>query len=371
MVDSVLDTAYRRAARPVLFRLGSGDAEVAHRRAIAALGAVARHPRLCRAIGRLVAADPAPRTVFGLQFRNAVGLAAGVDKDGHALAAWPALGFGFVEAGTVTSHPQQGNDKPRLFRLRASEAIVNRMGFNNDGAAALADRVTAIGGRGSIGVPLGISLGKSKTTPVGDAIGDYLSSLTAVHSVADYIAVNVSSPNTDGLRSLQDRGPLEELVGALTSQADVLAGNGSGRDRTVPVLVKISPDLTDSAIGDVLEVCTDRGVAGIIATNTTLARDHISPLDAAAAAERGGLSGGPLRRRALEVVRFVCGHTDLPVIGVGGISTADDGLAMLDAGASLLQLYSGFIYRGPALVRELNTAIAAGYHADGKEESDG
>lgn len=359
IVGSVLDAGYRRAARPVLFRLGSGDPEVAHRRAVGALGAVSRHPLLCRTMGRLLATDPAPRTVFGVEFRNAVGLAAGVDKDGHALAAWPALGFGFVEAGTVTSHPQQGSDTPRLFRLPASEAIVNRMGFNNDGAADLADRVTAIGGRGSIGVPLGISLGKSKVTPLGEAIGDYLNSLTAVHAVADYIAVNVSSPNTHGLRSLQDRGPLDELIGALTEQANLLAGNGSGRDRAVPVLVKIAPDLTDSAIGDVLEVCTDRGVAGIIATNTTLSRTDIAPADAALAREAGGLSGAPLRRRALEVVRFVCGHTDLPVIGVGGISTPDDGLAVLDAGASLLQLYSGFVYRGPALVRALNTSIAA------------
>lgn len=359
MLDGFLDTGYRRVARPMLFRLGAGDAEVAHRRALSALGRVSGHPRLCRAMSRLLAADPSPRKVFGVDFPNPIGLAAGVDKDGHALAAWPALGFGFVEAGTVTAHPQPGNDKPRLFRLANSEAIVNRMGFNNDGAADLADRIAAIGGRGGIGVPLGISLGKSKVTPVGEAVGDYLSSLTAVHAIADYIAVNVSSPNTQGLRSLQDRGPLDELIGALTEQADLLAGNGSGRDRPIPVLVKIAPDLSDSAIGDVLEVCTDRGVAGIIATNTTLSRNDIAPSDAALAGEQGGLSGAPLRRRALEVVRFVCAHTELPVIGVGGISTPDDGLAMLDAGASLLQLYSGFIYRGPALVRALNTSIAA------------
>jgi dihydroorotate dehydrogenase len=357
----IVDLGYRGLARPVLFRLGRGDAETAHRRAVDALGRVGRHPRLTATLRRVLTADPAPRTVFGIDFPNAVGVAAGLDKDGHALRAWPALGFGFVEAGTVTAHPQPGNPTPRLVRLPGSEAIINRMGFNNDGAAALADRVVALGGRGSVGVPLGISLGKSKVTPVKEAVGDYLTSLVAVYPVADYIAVNVSSPNTPGLRSLQDRGPLDELLGALTEQVQVLAGTqrGTGGDRVLPVLVKIAPDLTDQAIGEVLQVCTDRGVAGLIATNTTLQRDGIAAADAHLADETGGLSGAPLRRRALDVVRFVCRHTDLPVIGVGGITRADDGIAMLDAGASLLQLYSGFIYRGPALVRELTSAIAA------------
>ncbi|WP_037366882.1 quinone-dependent dihydroorotate dehydrogenase [Nakamurella lactea] len=349
-----LDTGYRRLARPVLFRMGRGDPETAHRRALGALAGVGRHPWMSAAVRRMLTADPVPRRVFGIDFPNVVGVAAGLDKDGHALRAWPALGFGFVEAGTVTAHPQPGNPTPRLFRLPSSRAIINRMGFNNDGAAALADRVAGIGGRGSLGVPLGISLGKSKVTPVDEAVGDYLASLAAVHPVADYLAVNVSSPNTPGLRSLQDRGPLDELLDALTEQARTLAGTGAA----LPVLVKIAPDLTDAAIGELLQVCTDRGVAGVIATNTTVLRDGIAAADAHLADESGGLSGAPLRRRALEVVRFVCAHTELPVIGVGGITTADDGLAMLDAGAALLQLYSGFIYRGPGLVRELTGAVA-------------
>ena len=373
---TLLELGYRRLARPVLFRMGGGDAETAHRRSLGALVRISAHPTLCRALHRLLAADPVPRNVFGLQFPNPVGLAAGLDKDGAALRAWPALGFGFVEAGTVTARPQPGNDRPRLFRLTASEAIINRMGFNNDGAAALADRVTAGGGRGSVGVPLGISVGKSMAIPVADSVADYLSAVSAVHPVADYVAVNVSSPNTPGLRGLQDRAPLEELLGALTEHVQVLtakatplgsrrggapgpaAQHTAGARTRVPVLVKIAPDLPDRAIGKLLQVCSDRGIAGVIATNTTVSRAGIVGVDAPLASERGGLSGAPLRRRALDVVRFVCRNTDLPVIGVGGIGTPDDGLAMLDAGASLLQLYTGFVYRGPALVRGLNTAIA-------------
>lgn len=363
--------------RPVLFRMGGGDAETAHHRSLSVLARISAHPALCRALHRLLAAEPLPRRVFGLEFPNPVGLAAGVDKDGEALRAWPALGFGFVEAGTVTARPQSGNDRPRLFRLTASAAIINRMGFNNDGASALADRVMAIGGRGSIGVPLGVSLGKSAAVTLPDAIADYLLGLSAVYPVADYIAVNVSSPNTPGLRSLQDRAPLNELLGALTEQAQVLGakdnhqisrsgadGGRAGREAAgpatgLPVLVKISPDLSDPAIGELLQVCADRGIAGVIATNTTLSRNGIDPSEARRGDEAGGLSGAPLRRRALDVVRFVCRHSDLPVIGVGGISAPADGLAMLDAGASLIQLYTGFIYRGPALVRGLNAAIAA------------
>ncbi|HEY5882867.1 MAG TPA: quinone-dependent dihydroorotate dehydrogenase, partial [Nakamurella sp.] len=257
----------------------------------------------------------------------------------------------------VTAHAQPGNPRPRLFRLPQSGAIVNRMGFNNAGADALAGRLTTTG---RVGVPLGISLGKSKITSVNEAVGDYLTSLRAVYAYADYIAVNVSSPNTPGLRALQERAPLDELLAALTAEAGSLAwSQGSRRRRPVPVLVKIAPDLTDRAIGDLLEVCVDRGIAGLIATNTTLTRPGIAPAEAVLAAETGGLSGRPLAPRSLEVVRFVTGHCELPVIGVGGISSADDGLRMLDAGASLLQVYTGFIFGGPPLLTALNKAIAA------------
>ncbi|WP_395726288.1 quinone-dependent dihydroorotate dehydrogenase [Nakamurella sp.] len=352
-------TAYRRVARPVLFRMAKGDPEAVHHRTLSALRTASRSSLALRAMAGIRRRHPSPRSVFGVDFPSVVGLAAGMDKDGVALKAWPALGFGHVEVGTVTAHAQPGNPKPRLFRLPASEAIVNRMGFNNAGAEALAGRL-ALTGR--IGVPLGISLGKSKVTSVNDAVGDYLTSLRAVYSYADYIAVNVSSPNTPGLRSLQDRAPLDELLAALTAEAGSLAwsAQSDGRQRRpVPVLVKIAPDLTDQAIGDLLEVCVDRGIAGLIATNTTLSRPGIAPAERAKADEAGGLSGRPLHARSVEVVRFVTDHCDLPVIGVGGISSAADGLRMLDAGASLLQLYTGFIFGGPPLLTSLNKAIAA------------
>jgi dihydroorotate dehydrogenase len=348
---TALDDAYRRMARPLLFRLGGGDAETAHHRTLRMLALLGGFRPAVKGLTALMSRHQSPRTVFGIDFPSPVGLAAGMDKDGTAARAWPALGFGFVELGTVTASAQPGNDKPRVFRLRASEAIINRMGFNNAGAAALAETLDAAG---KIGVPVGISLGKSKATAVEDAVADYLKSMRAVHRYADYIAVNVSSPNTVGLRSLQDSAPLAELLGALTGSAAALAVARP----PIPVLVKIAPDLADHAVAELLQVCSDQGVAGVIATNTTIERDGIAAADQHLAAQAGGLSGAPLRRRALEVVRFVAAHTDLPVIGVGGISTPEDGLAMLDAGAALLQLYTGFIYSGPGLVTGLNAAIA-------------
>jgi len=348
---TLLQTGYERLARPVLFRMGRGDAEVAHHRTLRALSVVGRVAPAQAALSLLLARNRTPRNVFGVEFPSVVGLAAGMDKDGVAARAWPAMGFGFAELGTVTSRPQSGNDRPRLYRLKNSDAIINRMGFNNSGAAALAETLSGVG---KLRIPIGISLGKSKVTPVHEAVGDYLTSFRAVHAFADYIAVNVSSPNTPGLRSLQEKTPLGELLGALTGFARALA---AGR-RPVPVLVKMAPDLTDDAIAELLQVCTDQGVAGVIATNTTLDRSGIAAADAPLAAQVGGLSGAPLRVRALEAVRFVAAHTDLPVIGVGGISTPEHGMAMLDAGASLLQLYTGFIYSGPGLVTGLNKAIA-------------
>jgi dihydroorotate dehydrogenase len=375
---TVIDAGYRYLARPVLFRLGRGDAEIAHHRTVHALGRIQRHPVLLKGLARVFAAATAPRTAFGLTFPNPVGLAAGADKDGLALAGWPALGFGFVEAGTVTAVAQPGNPQPRVFRLRDSDAVINRMGFPNAGAAALA---TNCARTGRIGVPLGISLGKSKVVPVEQpdaVIADHLASLRAVERHADYLAINVSSPNTPGLCGLQDRGALDQLLAALIREATALAlaaqdrpgdDHHDDRDRVtppsvrsrggapVPILVKIAPDLDEHAIGDVLQVCHDRGVAGIIATNTTVGRPGIAPGDRGLAMETGGLSGRPLAPRALEVVRFVCRSTDLPVIGVGGITTPDDALALLDAGATLVQLYTGLLYRGPGLNRGIVRAV--------------
>src|SRR5262245_61608472 len=246
---------YERVVRPTLFRIGRGDAENAHETTLRWLARTGRSRTATRALAAAARARvDAPRTVFGVRFPSPLGLAAGMDKDGRALAAWPALGFGFVEVGTVTARAQPGNERPRLFRLPASNAIINRMGFNNAGAAALALRLAALPplvGAGGARVPLGVSLGKSKVTPLDEAVEDYLVSLRALLPFADYFAVNVSSPNTPGLRELQDRGHLAELLGALRAEA---AG--------APILVKIAPDLTDHAIGDVLEVCAEQGVAG-------------------------------------------------------------------------------------------------------------
>ncbi len=327
---------YERVARPVLFRVGRGDAETAHEVTLRWLGRVPRSRRVLSPPG-------AATTVFGVRFPNPVGLAAGMDKDGRALAAWPALGFGFVEVGTVTRHPQPGNERPRLFRLRGSRAIVNRMGFNNGGSEALAARLAALG---PLPVPLGISIGKSKITPLSAAVEDYVASLAALYPYGDYFAVNVSSPNTPGLRSLQDRDQLDALLAALRAVGPK------------PLLVKVAPDLTDAALGEVLEVCGKNEVAGLIATNTTLNRYEIAEKGAA---EAGGLSGAPLTARAREVVRFVARETGgaLPVIGVGGVMSPDDALRLRDAGASLVQIYTGLIYSGPSLVRGAVRALSS------------
>lgn len=350
-------TVFEKVVRPRLFRIGGGDAEHAHEWTLRRLAGVSRQPAVLGLLKRRYAVDR-PVDVFGVRFPNAVGLAAGMDKNGVALRAWPALGFGFVEVGTVTAHAQPGNDRPRLFRLPDSRAIINRMGFNNEGADALARRLAALG---PLGVPLGISLGKSKVTPLEDAVADYRASYDALKSYGDYFAVNVSSPNTPGLRSLQDRDQLDAILAALTRpssasqagvQTETQAGRG-GEPARKPVLVKIAPDLTDHAIAELLEVCVARGVAGLIATNTTLSRDGVAPADQGTAAQAGGLSGAPLTERAHKVVSFVHAETDgrLPIVGVGGLMSADDAARMFDAGASLVQLYTGFIYHGPALVR--------------------
>jgi dihydroorotate dehydrogenase len=327
---SAVTRLYERVVRPALFH---EDAERAHERV---LGALARLPR---AAGRRVLSPPgAARTVFGVDFPNPVGLAAGMDKDGRALHAWPALGFGLVEVGTVTRYAQPGNERPRLFRLPASEAIVNRMGFNNAGAAALATRLRAYG---PLPVPLGISLGKSKVTPLESAVEDYLASLRLLQEYGQYFAINVSSPNTPGLRALQDKALLADLL-------DALRGAAGGK----PLLVKVAPDLADSALGELLDVCHSYGIAGIIATNTTVGRDGVADADRARAAEPGGLSGAPVAVRTREVVRFVVRESGLPVIGVGGIVDPDGARRLVDAGASLVQLYTGLVFHGPRLVRD-------------------
>ncbi|MFT4165347.1 MAG: quinone-dependent dihydroorotate dehydrogenase [Microlunatus sp.] len=361
---------YSRLVRPVLFRAYGGDAERVHEQTLRALATMGRVAPLRAGLRAGLGRHRHSVTVADIDFPSPVGVAAGLDKNGLAARAWSALGFGFAELGTVTARSQPGNDRPRLFRLPASRAIVNRMGFNNDGAAALAQRLDALGvrrGNARVGIPLGVSIGKTKTTPLESASADYLASLRLLAPYADYVAVNVSSPNTPGLRALQDADSLAELLGALTAEARVLAGP---RARAVPVFVKLAPDLTNEALEEAVEVVEGSGAAGLIATNTTLSRAGIAPADAARAAEAGGLSGAPLTMRAREVVGFLAERTELPIIGVGGVMTPDDGLALLDAGARLIQVYTGFIYGGPGLITSLNAELSDSVVARATTESD-
>ncbi len=349
----IIDLGYRKVLRPIMFGAYAGDAERVHEQTLTMINTLGRHRPALAAVAALCARHRTPRTVAGIVFPGVVGLAAGMDKNGVGVRAWGSLGFGHAELGTVTAQPQPGNDRPRLFRLPASEAVINRMGFNNRGAQALADRLAAVGvarGNQAVGIPLGISIGKTKSTPLDDAVEDYRQSLRILAPYADYLAVNVSSPNTPGLRSLQDAGTLGELIKALVDDAWHLA---EGRN-PVPILVKLAPDLTEDALEEALEVAAAAGVEGLIATNTTLSRDGLASADRARSVETGGLSGAPLTERARAVVSFLAQRTTLPIIGVGGILSRDHGEALLDAGASLLQVYTGFIFRGPALVAELN-----------------
>ena len=301
--------------------------------------------RSCAAFAR--PSDPRlARTVFGVKFPNPVGLAAGFDKNAANLLAWETLGFGFVEGGTITARAQPGNPQPRIFRYPAQRALINRMGFNNEGADAVAARLHRMREAGHWPrIPVGINLGKSKVTPLEEAAADYLLSFERLQHFGAYFVLNVSSPNTPGLRSLQDRAVLDELLGHIQRR------NSAGK----PVLVKIAPDLEWSAIEDILALATEHRVAGLIATNTTI--DHTAIPEAQR--QQGGLSGAPVRARSTEVIRFIAERSPIPIIGVGGIFTADDALEKFDAGASLVQLYTGFIYEGPALIRRICAALLA------------
>jgi dihydroorotate dehydrogenase len=293
---------------------------------------------------------------FGLEFRNPIGLAAGFDKNGTAAQALATLGFGFIEVGSVTSEPQPGNPRPRLFRLPRDRALINRAGFNNCGAAQMAENLR----RRRPDCIVGVNIGKSRNVAIEDPMPDYLSSFDAVYDVADYIALNVSSPNTPNLRELQRPDMLAELIRNLQQRNDKLARGGS-LEKPKPLLIKIAPDLTEAEIESIVEVATSQRIAGIIATNTTIRREGLqtSPAEVAACGE-GGLSGAPLRGRANEVIALIYRLTQgqLPIIGVGGVFTAADAWEKICAGASLVQLYTGFIYEGPRVARRINEEMA-------------
>jgi dihydroorotate dehydrogenase len=307
-------------------------------------------------VTRLVAkrVPPLPVRVMGLEFPNPVGLAAGMDKNAAHIDALGSFGFGFVEAGTVTPRPQPGNPRPRIFRLVAAEALINRMGFNNDGVekfVANVQRQTSFRARGGI---LGLNIGKNAATPIERALDDYLLGLRRVYAFADYVAVNISSPNTRDLRALQGANELATLLGGLASERKRLEDS---HERRVPLAVKIAPDLADDEVRRVADDLVAHGVDAVIATNTTIARDAVKGMPSAE--EAGGLSGRPLAQRSTEVVALLARHLRgaLPIIGVGGIMRGEDAVGKIEAGASLVQIYTGFIYSGPDLVGECVEAI--------------
>lgn len=334
------------------------DAEHAHESAVNALALLGRFGPLCRVLERWHAlpAEVRSRPVecFGLKFPNRVGLAAGFDKNARAWPAAAAMGFGHVEIGTVTMLRQPGNDRPRLFRFPKQEAVINRMGFNNEGAEAIAARLASQPGPGKRRIPLGINLGKSKVASLDQAVSDYLGSFMRLADHADYLVLNVSSPNTPDLRKLQDEERLRELLGAV-SAANRARDGVEGKSRK-PLLLKIAPDLTFPQIDVVLEVIAEFGLDGVIATNTTLDR----PEPFSTVGQAGGLSGAPLRVRSTRIINYISRATGgrLPIIGVGGITDSESAAEKLDAGACLVQLYTGLIYRGPFFAADLARGLA-------------
>ncbi len=336
---------WEKLVRPLMFRL---DAERAHDLGIAVLRS-GLATKLSLSGGPMVESPSVYSKLvrFGLNFGNPIGLAAGFDKNGVAVEQLAELGFGFVEVGTVTFEPQPGNPKPRLFRLPTEKALINRLGFNNDGAAAVAERLKKVDRKRCI---VGVNIGRNKEVANDQAVENYLKTFEMVCPFADYVAVNVSSPNTPDLRDLQRSENLDALLNAIQKR------NG----RRVPLLVKIAPDLTEADIESIVDICLSLGIAGIIATNTTISREGITPADAARIGA-GGLSGRPLERRSTEVVSMIYRHAkgQIPIIGVGGIFDAHGAFNKIAAGASLLQAYTGFVYGGPGFAQEINRGLAA------------
>lgn len=338
---------YQKLIKPFLFRL---DAEKAHHLVFGLIKVLFQIPGV-RGMWylRSVRHRKLERQLFGLRFKNPVGLAAGMDKNGRLINEWFYMGFGFVEIGTVTPKPQSGNPQPRLFRLPNDEALINRMGFNNDGAEKIAKRLRSK----YTTLIVGGNIGKNKDTPNEQAGDDYQLCFEALYDYVDYFVVNVSSPNTPGLRELQEKEPLTRLLQSLN---DLNATKPQRR----PILLKIAPDLTDQQLDDIVEIVKETGIDGLIATNTTISRDSlITPENEIAEIGAGGLSGKPLRDRSTEVIRYLrkAAGPDLPIIGVGGIHSADDAIEKLKSGANLIQIYSGFVYEGPGLIEEINQRI--------------
>lgn len=338
--------------KPILFQL---DPENAHYFVTRNLKRFNRFPggaALSRALWDLKDAR-LEKEVFGLKFKNPVGLAAGFDKNGEMISEMANMGFGFIEVGTVTPLPQPGNPKPRMFRSPADKAIINRMGFNNLGVDVVAERIAAYRRNAPTaqkGLIIGGNIGKNKNTPNEDAVSDYIKCFDRLFGVVDYFVVNVSSPNTPGLRALQEKEPLMQLLNTLQQR-------NSKDGISKPILLKIAPDLTNEQLDDIVEIVQQTKIAGVIATNTTI--DKTALTNDKLKEEAGGLSGAPLTKRSTEVIRYLAKKSNhsFPIIGVGGIHSADDALEKLEAGASLIQLYTGFIYEGPVLVKRINKQL--------------
>ncbi len=354
-----MNDIYQLAIRPLLFNLVKADPEKLHSRTIRSLNwlsEICYSPSYSWVNHRLQQSfclfdKRLEQNLFGLHFPNPLGLAAGFDKDGVAAPIWGSLGFGFAELGTVTFHPQPGNPQPRLFRLPEDNAALNRMGFNNSGAVDMAHRLTLIRKNLTLPIPIGINLGKSKITPLETAAFDYRDSFRLLKDCGDYFVVNVSSPNTPGLRALQDAAMLSSILEAL-NQENLISQK--------PIFVKIAPDLEWEAISDIIELALNYKLAGIIATNTTIRRDNLKTQLIAKTGkppqeEAGGISGAPVRDRATEIIRYIYSHSQgqIPIIGVGGIFTADDAWEKITAGASLVQIYTGWIYEGPWMIHRI------------------
>lgn len=339
---------YKSIIRPLLFRF---DTEGVHHFSFRFLKWMSRLPGFISLSRKRYKLDHPhlKRKVFGLTFDNPVGLAAGFDKDAKLYRELGSMGFGFVEIGTITPKPQPGNPKQRLFRLPKDQAIINRMGFNNGGVAAAVERLKKNKGKNRI--LIGGNIGKNKVTPNEDAVSDYVYCFDKLYDHVDYFVVNVSSPNTPDLRDLQDKEPLKRILGKLMQES-------ATKPAQKPILLKIAPDLTDGQLDDIIEIVNETGIAGVIATNTTISRENLKSEDHLKR-EKGGLSGAPLENRATEVIRYLHDHSNaaFPIIGVGGIMSAQDAIEKLEAGATLVQLYTGFVYEGPRLVKEINQAI--------------
>jgi len=339
----LISAMYKSILRPILFK---SDPEEIHHFTFSSVRRLFKVPGSKNIIKKLYQVNDTrlEREVFGLKFKNPVGLAAGFDKDAKLYKELSHFGFGFIEIGTVTPKPQPGNPKKRLFRLKEDQAIINRMGFNNGGVAEAVVRLQK-----NKNVLIGGNIGKNKVTPNDEAVNDYILCFNALFNVVDYFVVNVSSPNTPGLRELQDKEPLTKLLATLQDL-------NAQKEKRKPILLKIAPDLTEDQLLDIIDIVATTKIDGVIATNTTISREGLTSVNKE---ETGGLSGKPLTKRSTEVIRFLSEKSNraFPIIGVGGIHSAQDALEKIEAGASLVQLYTGFIYEGPQLIKDINTEL--------------